>query len=402
MLTLPGWVATGGPDAARATLVAIAAAVITVAGVVFALTIVVLQMASQTFGPRMLRNFIRDTGTQVTLGSFASTFLYSMLALGAVRSSPARDFTPHLSVTMALILTVVSVGVIIYFIHHVAIQIQMPTVVSNIARDFRRTLAEMQQESKRLEVRLAHCGAEPMLAREMEGAPVFIENRGYLQAIDHAKLVPIVARSHAHIRLLHRPGHFLARGQPIALVSPMAAASGVAGAIADAHIVGPTRTLTQDPNFAIDQLVEIAIRALSPAVNDTFTSLNCIDWLGDCLCEAAAEPLPDGVYRDEAGIVRVVEPVLTLERFIKGATDKIREAGRDLPAVYVRQLENLAKVMAVVRTADQQKVVLRHAAMILQAGEDTLREASDREDVRRAYQAASASAPLTQVMSEGA
>src|SRR4029077_11659621 len=103
-LVLPAWVSSGGPDVARQILIAIAAAVITVAGVLFSITILVLQLASQQFGPRMLRNFIRDIGTQVSLGAFVATFVYSVLALGAVESAPARDFVPHISVTVALTL----------------------------------------------------------------------------------------------------------------------------------------------------------------------------------------------------------------------------------------------------------------------------------------------------------
>src|ERR1039457_3701635 len=126
---LPAFVTSGSPDAARAILIAIAAAVITVAGLVFSITILVLQLASQQFGPRMLRNFIRDFGTQASLGAFVSTFVYSVLALGAVQSS-SPSFVPRLSVTVAVALTLVDLGVLIYFIHHVATSIQLPTVVS--------------------------------------------------------------------------------------------------------------------------------------------------------------------------------------------------------------------------------------------------------------------------------
>ena len=260
----------------------------------------------------------------------------------------------------------------------------------------------MQREAHRMELKLAHCGSEPELSAEMEGAPVFSSAAGYLQAIDHEQIIPIVAQSHAFIRLLHRPGHFLAQGQPIALVSPPSAALTVSETIVGAHIIGSNRTWTQDPNFAIDQLVEIAIRALSPAVNDTFTALNCIDWLGDCLCQAAIELLPDGTYRDEAGVVRVIEPVLTLDRFIKGATDKIREAGSGMPAVFIRQLENFNKVMAVARTLDQQAMVFKHADMIMRASEQTISEPIDLQDVRGAYEALARSARFGQTQWQGA
>ena len=115
--------------------------------------------------------------------------------------------------------------------------------------------------------------------------------------------------------------------------------------------------------------------------------VSCIDWLGDCLCRAVAEPLPDGIYRDRRGVVRLVEPVITMERLVKGATDKIRQAGKGMPAVYIRQLENFSKVQEACHTPAQRQVVQRHADLILRAGEETVQEAADRQDVRAAYDA---------------
>src|SRR6202048_3554115 len=124
-LTLPAWVSSGGPDVARQILIAIAAAVITVAGVVFSITILVLQLASQQFGPRMLRNFIRDLGTQTSLGAFVSTFVYSTLTLVSVSNGTSSVFVPHLSGTVAVVLLLVDLCVLIYFIDHIANLIQL-------------------------------------------------------------------------------------------------------------------------------------------------------------------------------------------------------------------------------------------------------------------------------------
>ncbi|MDQ6674452.1 MAG: DUF2254 domain-containing protein, partial [Chloroflexota bacterium] len=147
----------------------------------------------------------------------------------------------------------------------------------------------------------------------------------------------------------------------------------------------PNRTLTQDPGFGIDQLVEVALRALSPAVNDTFTALNCIDWLGDCLCHAYSQRLPSGIYCDANGNVRVIEPVITRERLLKGATDKIRQAGRGMPAILIRQLEHMQKVMTQVSTPGQREALLHHASIVLRASDESVSEESDRRDVQAAY-----------------
>jgi uncharacterized membrane protein len=161
----------------------------------------------------------------------------------------------------------------------------------------------------------------------------------------------------------------------------------VSEALRRAHIVGPNRTLAQNPGFAIDQLVEVAIRALSPAVNDTFTALNCIDWLGDSLCRVAAAGLPNGVHRDSAGHVRIIEAVITFERLVKGATDKVRQAGAGIPAVLIRQLENLGKLLPLVTAPDQRRVIEGHARLILSTGEETVRSSADRADIRAAFHA---------------
>jgi len=389
-LTFPGWVSAGSADAARQILIAIAAAIITVVGLVFSITILALQLASQQFGPRMLRNFIRDLGTQISLGTFVGTFVYSMLTLGSIgHLSPT--FVPHLSVTIALGLMIVDLGVLIYFIHHVATSIQLTSVVAGIARDFRRTLATLHQEAAATGSEARGAGSEALLVEarlEREGASVPAWTGGFLQAAGHGRLVDIAASCDAVILLLRRPGQFLAAGQPLAVVRPASAAPEISRALTRAHIIGPNRTLTQDLGFAVDQLVEVAIRALSPAVNDTFTALNCIDWLGDCLCRVAGRPLPAGIYRGRDGTIRVIDRPITFERLVKAAFDKIRQAARGMPAVLIRQLQNLEKVaMALRDDPEDAGIIARHAEMILRVSEESVPEALDREGVRAAYEA---------------
>jgi uncharacterized membrane protein len=385
-LASPGWAIGGDPSAARDVLIGVAAAVITVAGVVFSITILALQLASQQFGPRMLRNFIRDLGTQASLGAFVATFVYSILTLGSV-AHQAPGFVPHISVTVALLLTLDDLIVLIYFIHHVAVSIQLTSVVAGIARDFRSTLDDLRERASRARSTAEHGSLPgPPTDRTPIGTYVLAHASGFLQAVGHDHLVRIATSSNATVRLLHRPGHFVVEGQPVAMVWPAEAADGVSEALDRTHIVGKTRTLTQDLGFTIDQLVEIAIRALSPAVNDTFTALNCIDWLGDCLCRAARRPLPDGIYRDAGGTVRLVDPTVTFEQLVRASSDKIRLAGRGMPAVFLRQLENLQKVAFALTDPTLAEHLTRQAEMILRASEQSIAEPADREDVQAAFE----------------
>ena len=390
-VTLPEWMNHGGPDAARAILTAIAAAVITVVGVVFSITIVALTLASTQFGPRMLRNFIRDVGTQVTLGVFVATFVFSVLALGSVSSAPASEFVPHASVSVALGLLLVDLGVLIYFIHHVAKSIQITEVIGGIAKDLGRalqTVANESAEARRAQEPSAVSGislGEVQRRLEESGIELAATRSGYLQAIDHRRLVEIAARQGAVMSVAHRPGHFVVRGRPLAVVWPADAAPEVARALQRAHAVGPNRTLAQDLQFAIDQLVEIAIRALSPAVNDTFTAITCVDWLGDAMCKLVSSGLPDGIYRDNRGEIRLIERGLTYDHVVNRSFDKIRQAGRGMPAVGIRQLENLAKIAEYATTEAQRRVLSRQAAMVMRSANEAIAEPNDVEAVAEAF-----------------
>jgi uncharacterized membrane protein len=210
---------------------------------------------------------------------------------------------------------------------------------------------------------------------------------GYLQFVGYKRLVKIAVANDAVIELLQRPGHFVVAGRPLARVRPASAAPAVAARLAKEHVTGPHRTLPQDPVFAIDQLVEIALRALSPAVNDTFTAITCIDWLCSGLCQLTRVPMRSGVHRDEAGAVRVIEQTFSFPRLVNGAFDKIRQAGRGMPAIAIRQLDGLARIMEDALDGEQTEVLLRQAAMIVEASDESIPEANDRADVRRRYEA---------------
>jgi uncharacterized membrane protein len=395
-LTLPYWIRAGNANAGRQVLIAIAAAVITVIGVVFSITILALTLASQQFGPRMMRNFMRDIGNQVTLGIFVGTFVYSVLTLGFITSAPKPTFVPHLSITVSEALLFVDLGVLIYFIHHIAKSIQLPEVIARIADDLLLAIdtefpvtdgppPDAPDATGRSAVDLAKL-------LDDRGAVVPATANGYLQFVAYAQLVEIASQVDAVIRLSHRPGHFVVAGRPMATVWPSGAATQVRAALASAHLTGPHRTLSQDPVFAIDQLVEIAIRALSPAVNDTFTALTCIDWLSAGLAQISGRVLNEGVYRDQHGRIRLIEHDPSYGRMVNRAIDKVRQAGRGMPAVLIRLLDALTHVAEYTREPSQRAVLLRQAEMILRGAKADLDEPNDLADIQRRYEALVATA----------
>jgi len=388
-LTLPSWISTGGNGDGSQVLIAIAAAIITTIGVVFSITILALTLASQQFGPRMMRNFIRDIGNQVTLGVFVATFVYSVLGLGSISELPGGHFVPHLTITVAEALLLLDLAVLIYFIHHIAKSIQLPEVIAGIARDLDEAIdaefpdveragdggvAETQDEAAHLIERL-----------NTRGAGVTARQSGYLQFVGYGQLIEIAEKLDAVIRLAHRPGHFVVAGRPLATVWPAGAAGQVDAALDKAHVTGPHRTLTQDPVFAIDQLVEIAIRALSPAVNDTFTALTCIDWISAGLSKTSVRVLEEGVYRGRSGKIRLIEFDPSYARMVNRAFDKVRQAGRGMPAVIIRLLDALAHITEHTTGGDQRAVLMRQAEMILRGADEEVPEPNDLADIHRRF-----------------
>jgi len=389
-LHLPSWVLSGTADSARQILTAVAAAIMTVVGIVFSITIVALTLASTQFGPRMLRNFIRDRGTQVTLGTFVATFFYTILTLVSVGSGSAGEFVPHLSITVALTLTVVDLAVLIYFLNHIASMIQLPQVIAGIAGGLARELdAECRGESSSFGVGAARGPTSTELLERMDisGAVIRTPSSGYLQVIRHDSLLKIATSADAVIQLPYRPGHFLVRGQILAKVWPAQAAEYIEKNLQRGHVTGPYRTLTQDISFGFDQLVEIALRALSPAVNDTFTAMTCIDWIGDCLCRISTTWRPQRIRRDDTGHIRVIAYQADFDRLVERAFEKIRQAADGMPAVMIRQLDALTKIMEQTPQRVRQRVLLDQAERIQHANLRTIAGLSDRNEVTARYEA---------------
>jgi uncharacterized membrane protein len=388
LITLPPWVLSGTADVARVLLATVAAAIITVVGIVFSITIVALTLASTQFGPRMLRNFVRDPGTQLSLGTFVASFCYAMIALVSVGGGPHGDFVPHLSITMTLMLTLFDVAVLIFFLNHIATMIQLPVVIANIATTLVNEVTAAERADANPGGMARGPSHEELLTHLAEsGAPIRTPRSGYLQVIRHDVLVKIATDADAVVQLPHRPGHFMVAGQVIARVWPPEAADSVAERLALGHVAGAYRTLPQDVSFGFDQLVEIALRALSPAVNDTFTGMTCVDWIADCLCRIAPIWHPHRIRRDADGDIRVIAFQPSFDRLVERTFDTIRQAAIGMPAIMIRQLDAIAKVIEQVPDRRRRTALIRQAEAIQRSNLATVADPSDRDDVTQRYQA---------------
>jgi uncharacterized membrane protein len=311
-----GWTFTRGPEGSRAVLSTVASSMMTIASVTFSITVVALQLASSQFGPRLLRNFMRDRGNQIAIGTFIATFTYCLLVLRTVNGTENEPFVPHISVTVGLLLSLASLGVLIYFIHHAAASIQAENVIAAVSRDLHEAINDLYPECLGNEPpepveRGGKADVPPNFDRE--SSPIASTTSDYLQAIDVDRLLNLARDRDVILSVEQRPGKFFFRGGDLARVWPGDRLDEeLANAIRGAFYFGSLRTLTQDVEFAIDQLVEIAVRALSPGVNDPFTAIACVDRLGAALCSLAERVFPSPYRYDEEERLRVFTEASTI------------------------------------------------------------------------------------------
>ena len=398
--SLPTWISIGGIDDARAILGAMLGAVSTVLALIFSVALLVLSMAVNMLGPRLLYRFIRDGITQLTIGMFLATFLQILLTFVVTRGAGNRQFVPQLTLATSVLLTVASFGCLVVFSHRVAMSIQTDRVVARIVEDLNRMLATSARLWAGARERVLPAPGTPVSAPAQqdlaaldarcrtEGGVIRATETGYLEHIHHDRLITTADRADAVVRLAFHPGQFVMQGSILAHVLPAAHADELSSAVCGAVVLGPYRVLGQDLEFAIAQLVEIGLRALSPAVNDTFTGIRCVDRLGDALREFATMLPFDGAWRGASGAVRLIEPPLVFQHVVKAAFAKIRQAAVGTPAVMIRMLEICTRLAPLMKTDEQRRALLEQAEALWEAASSAPLVGVDRTDVESAFQAA--------------
>jgi len=386
------WVYGGGPEGARAVLSVIASSMITVAGVVFSITIVALTLASSQFGPRLLRNFMRDTANQVVLGTFIATYLYCLLVLRTIRGQDDREFVPHIAVTLGVLLGVASLGVLIYFIHHVAISIQASFIVSAVGKDLHSAIVRLFPAKLELG---NNAPDEPPNEPtnwpnpEAWGPRVFAPHSGYLQAIDEDGLLEL-AREHALlVRVCRRPGAFVIEGEEMARLAPSPLLNeSLTQHVGAMFIIGRERNSTEDVEFVVSQLVEVALRALSPGINDPFTAISCIDWLAAGLSVMAGRVIPSKHRCDSHGNLRVCAESVTFEDIAGLAFNQIRQAAQQHPSISIRLMDAVAAIAERAHRVKDIQSLRSHAQLILENVRQETLQGSERRAFELAYQRA--------------
>ena len=386
-----GWTFTGGAEGASAVLGIIAGSMITIAGVVFSMTLIALSLAASQLGPRLLRTFMRDTTTQVVLGTFIATFLYCLLVLRTIRRAEEVAFVPHLSVALGVLFAVASVGVLIYFIHHVSMSTQANEIGARISKEVMERIDSLFPE---------HIGrGAPMIPTEppdvsfleafdRDARPVGAAGDGYVQFIDGQALLALAMEEDLVVRLERRPGNYVVAGSPVALIWPgNRVTDQLSDHVRSLFVLGHQRTSDQDIEFGVNQLVEIAVRALSPGLNDPFTAITCVDQLGSVLCRLSTRAMPSHYRYDQQNQLRVIAPVNTFPEVTDAAFNQVRQYGRSSAAVTIRLLETIAVVAGFAHRPEDRSTLLRHAEMIVRGALEGLPEEQDRRTVQEHCQA---------------
>ncbi len=366
-----GWYQSVKADGAHQVLSTIAGSMITVAGVVFSITIVAISFASSQYGPRVLTNFMSDRGNKVTLGTFIATFLYCLVVLRTIRGGEEGQFVPQMAVVVGLLLALCSIGVLIYFVHHVPQTIHVNNVIALIGRQLVRDVDRRfpvfigeEPEGEPTASDGARAAATDLFRQGENSRVGAVESRdtGYIQAIDEGALMEAAGKADLVLRLRYRPGDYLLEGRilleawPAGRVDP-----DVAEALRAAYSTGSRRTPLGDLGFLINELVEIATRALSTGVNDPTTARTCLDWLGAGATEIARRRLPEPHWLDKEGRLRVIAPADDFRHYIQRAFGEMRQylAGDANAAVHA--LRTMGEVASACKTRGQVEAIADEA-----------------------------------------
>ncbi len=381
VIHIPDWFSMGGIDDARAILSAMLGCVSTVLALIFSVALLVLSMVANLFGPRLLYRFVQDWVTQTCIGIFMGAFIYVFLVFLVTHQDEHGSFIPQVSLITSWFLVLGAFGFLVFYSHRVAVLIQNPDAIGRIVDDLRRAAERTCQEDRGK----PRAGVAANRIAPSEGAPVHCRRSGYVQQIDHAALVNAATKAGAVISIPLRPGHFVLEGEMLAFISPSATLSILEPFVQETIELGRHRVLSQDLEFGVAQIVEIAIRALSPAVNDTFTGIASVDLLGEALTMLAGTLRTGGNWYDAGGELRLQVRPLLLPRLIKQAFDQIRQAAADNPAVLIRLLSTIGRLSSKMTNSEDRSALLEQATAVWETAISRTLVKMDREDIETAW-----------------
>jgi uncharacterized membrane protein len=364
------WLYSGDADTASGFLANLLTAMITLATLAISITMVVLTLAAQSLGPRLIPLFMADTRTKLALGLFIGTVAYLLIVLRSVVG--LSDRAPNLAISIGTLLVLISVVVLLLFVHHLARSIVANTIVERVGETLDATARALLPKTD------ASSGA-PMPDGEASGASFSTAAGGYIQAIEHDAIVTAASKADGTVTLRFRPGHFVLKAEALGGVSPpQALDDALRATLTDAIVLGAEPTSSQDIEYAIRQLVEIALRALSTGVNDPSTAQAVIDRMAASLALIVELGAPRTTWADGDGVARLVVPATDFRGILDAAFNQIRQAGATQPAILIQLIARLGQLLAHAGPS-QAKAIVAHIELVRQTGRRGIADEADRD-----------------------
>ena len=374
-----------GADGSRSLLTVVASSMIMVAGVVFSITIVALSLTSSQYTSRVLGNFMRDRKNQVVLGVFVGIFAYCLVVLRVIRGVEEGGFVPSLAVLAGLILAFVGVGYLIFFIHYISISIQSSSIVAKAAQE--TLIAVNHLFPKRLGDDDVEEDADSDLAMSHADQTWFAvpaQKTGYIESVDGDALLVLACERGTILRMERGVGEFVVEGIPlISVAGPGGPDDDTTDELNASYVISPHRTMEQDAGFGIRQLVDIALKGLSPGINDTTTATMCVDYLAAIHVRLASAKIGTA-HRLDQGELRVIARGPSFASLLAEAFDQIRQNAAGNVAVLTRLLESLEIIAGQTANLRRRQALRQQAELIVAVAERTIVSPHDREDVEAA------------------
>jgi uncharacterized membrane protein len=361
------WVIYEDVASAQLIVATIAGSMMTTVAVVFSVLIMALSLASIQFSPRILSGFMGDRPTQNTLGVFMGTFVYALIVLRTVQGG-TQPFVPSASISLAMLLAAIALAWLIYFIHHIGRAINANHIVDRIARE---TIEIIDDEFPiavgRVDSHPEDCG--PAAPPPANAVDVEAKKSGYVQLCDRERLLALGRAHGVTIYQQHGIGEFVVEGNPLASIAPPDRVTEAMHRVcAECFDIGEVRTMQQDFQFGIRQIVDMALKAISPAVNDPSTASTCIDHLARILCHLARRRILPLEMRDEAtGQLLMVRRAGTFRGALDLAFNQLRQYGRGDMSVSLRMVRALTEIAVATDHVPHQERALHHARLVEEA-----------------------------------
>lgn len=384
-----------GADGSRDVLSVIASSMINVAGVAFSITIVALALASSQYTSRVLRNFMRDRASQAVLGVFVGIYVYCLMVLRVIQSGEDAPFVPVLAVAFSVLLALLGIVCFIYFIHHIALSIQAESILKAVADETTDAIDRLFP---------AELGGSPPETHTQIGnptvdvqhwCPIPARSTGYIQAVDSDSLMKLSKKYQTVIRMERSIGDFVTEGTPLVSLSEGSAEpEEVSEDLRSAYTIGRQRTTVQDAGFGIRQIVDVALKALSPGINDSTTAVTSVHYLTALMARLAPRHV-ESPYRMEGGVLRVIARGPTFSSLLGVAFNQIRQNAEGNVAVLLSILRGIETIQGHTRSMQRRAALARQAELVARLARRSIPEAEDRHEIEELLQRLGFSEPAS-------